>query len=308
MRRIQQITLLFIITAMIISSCKAEILDSEQVKFSAMELNSEELLSKSPVTPDDAFSAQILGSSTSNDYTTIYSDRRGTAADMSADFSTASGASATRTVTLSSILYYPTSGATLYLKAFSPKAETGKAERAANNVNFTIDGSQDIMMSDEVNGTKLTITPLLLTLTHKLTQVNIKVKAGNDGASAVWGNITKIEILSRPSNLDLNLQDGTIAAGATPAPISIVIYNNATGQGLTTEYVTIGSPVMFLPVTDSWVIRFTTQYETAEVTSDLDLKAGESNLISVTFKARIIELSATVTDWVTGGNEEHEVI
>ena len=67
-------------------------------------------------------------------------------------------------------------------------------------VNFTIDGSTDVMLSNEVEGS--TATPFSadakkFTFNHLLTQLQFKVYAVDDDAKDSWGNITSIKVMGQ---------------------------------------------------------------------------------------------------------------
>lgn len=265
---------------------------------------------KAPVTTATTFTAQIVASTTDGDYSTekMYKDALNNTLDKAADF-TIPGEGGVRTGTFvgdpTPVFYYPSNGSSIYVKGYSPEDVTTNVVRAGSTVAYIITGDEDIMACPTVVASKATTSAIALAFKHLLTQVNFKVKADDAASITTWGKIKKIEILERPSHLNLDLSgtgttEPTIAADVTsPTNIDVVSYDNATGVDLTVDATALGDPKMILPIASgTWTIKVTAANGTQTIdASSIALAAGDSNTITLNFKSTGITVSCTVTDW-----------
>ena len=72
---------------------------------------------------------------------------------------------------------------------------------------WVIDGSQDIMVSNMQEGNKENRNIMEFTFQHCLTQIQFYVKAESSVASAYWGKLTHIEMQQEPNVFDFMLSD-----------------------------------------------------------------------------------------------------
>jgi len=113
-------------------------------------------------------------------------------------------------------------------------------------INFTFTGAEDVMAAKEVATNAPDVkaaTYASLTFEHLLTKLEISIKAVNNAATGVWGNVTKIELLkannAAPHNKVAVAFDGTTPAvfsgNSTGAPFSFYVMNNDAGTADYTE-------------------------------------------------------------------------
>ena len=170
---------------------------------------------------------------------------------------------------------------------------------ASGVATFTITGQEDIISAPSVNagGTDAHSLPVSFVFSHKLSQVQIYVKAANAGAITAWGNVTAVKATSA-TVLNLTISTQALAQHATP-----VVTDLSTGkppQALTTDFVSFGSILVY---PGSLTIKVTTANvpeQTVTITPSITTVAGSSHRIDLTFTATAINFSATLTDWVTG--------
>lgn len=72
---------------------------------------------------------------------------------------------------------------------------------------WTIDGSQDIMTSNTQEGNAENRNIMEFTFEHRLAQIQFYVKAESSIASAYWGNLTRVEMLKEPNVFNFYLSD-----------------------------------------------------------------------------------------------------
>jgi hypothetical protein len=79
-------------------------------------------------------------------------------------------------------------------------SENGSVSFASGVVSFTIDGSTDVMLSNEVAGSTAALFSAdekKFTFNHLLTQLQFKVYAVDDAAKTSWGTITSVKVKSQ---------------------------------------------------------------------------------------------------------------
>lgn len=177
---------------------------------------------------------------------------------------------------------------------------------SAGKVAYTIDGATDIIVADKT--TAAFESPVQFTFKHKLARVKLVVKAKDQGAADVYGNLTAATI-SVPTALDLTIAaDGTttITANATPANAALS-FGTAT---LTTEGGAALNELMILPAVPPTTI--TLAFEKAAANgyniTGLKLEAGTITTITATVNAKDVSFTSTVEQWKEGGeNGETEI-
>ena len=157
------------------------------------------------IASDNTLTAVVLGSTTTADYTTRYCDGEMTFTDDN-----------TTAVSFATPQYYPVSDATIYLCALYPTALADWKD-IATTAKYTFDGKTDVMAAAEVNGKKSTAmagTVPSFEFKHLLTKLVVKVKAENEAAQNVWGDITGITLVKAMNGDVFDTAEVTLATGA----------------------------------------------------------------------------------------------
>ena len=188
------------------------------------------------------------------------------------------------------------------------------------------------------------------TFKHLLTKLIVKVKAEDEAAQNVWGDITGISLVKANNGDVFDTAEVTLATGAAATGTA---FSNAAADGmafyridaaaytdnavddadnkiaLTTDAVEAAYSLVAPIIAENGVKHFALKVDTKlgetvttkEVSFDLyKAKVGEEDPavfsgdtqgkafeITLTFKATEIVATATVTDWVKGGNTEVEI-
>lgn len=296
------------------------------------------------IASDNTLTAVVLGSTSTGDYTETtprYCDGEMTFTDDN-----------TTAVSFATPQYYPVSDATIYLCALYPTALADWKD-IATTAKYTFDGKTDVMAAAEVNGKKSTAmagTVPSFEFKHLLTKLVVKVKAENEAAQNVWGDITGITLVKAMNGDVFDTAEVTLATGAAttgtafsnPATDGMAFYridaaaytDNAVDDAdnkiaLTTTAEEVAYSLVAPITAENGVKHFTLSVDTKlgetvttkEVSFDLyKAKVGEEDPavfsgdtqgkafeVTLTFKATEIVATATVTDWVKGGNTEVEI-
>ena len=177
--------------------------------------------------------------------------------------------------------------------------ENSVATTLSNGVaTFTITGQEDIISapSATAQGSSSSI-PVALTFMHKLSQLQIYIKAANDGAIAAWGNITAVKA-STPTVLNLNVSTQALAQHSTPVVTDLS--TGASPQALTTGFASFGTILVYPGTLTIKVTSANVPQQTVTITGLSSTTAGHAHRIDLTFTATAINFSATLTDWVNG--------
>mgnify|MGYP001667781184 CR=1 FL=1 len=296
------------------------------------------------IASDNTLTAVVLGSTTSADYSTTYCDGEMTFTDDNIT-----------PVSFATSQYYPVSDATVYFCALYPTALADWKD-IATTAKYTFDGKTDVMAAAEVSGKKSTAmagTNPSFEFKHLLTKLVVKVKAENENAQNVWGDITGISLVKANNSSVFDTAEVTLATGAAATGTA---FSNAAADGmafyhidaaatpaytdnavdatdnkieLTTDAVAAAYSLVAPIIAENGVKHFTLSVDTKlgetvttkEVSFDLyKAKVGEEDPavfsgdtqgkafeVTLTFKATEIVATATVTDWVKGGNTEVEI-
>ena len=289
------------------------------------------------IASDNILTAVVLGSTTTADYTTRYCDGTITFADDT----NAKGFDTTPK-------YYPVSDATVYFCALYPTALADWKD-IATTAKYTFDGKTDVMAAAEKEGKKSTAmagTHPSFEFKHLLTKLIVKVKAYDEAAQKVWGNITAISLIKANNGDVFDTAEVTLATGAAATGTA---FSNAAADGmafyridaatpaytdnavdatdnkieLTTDAVeaaySLVAPIIAGNSTDHFTLKVSTDLDGTPTVKEVSLKLstadetpvvftgdtqGQAFEITLTFKATEIVATATVTDWVKGGNTE----
>lgn len=295
------------------------------------------------IASNNTLTAVVLGSTTAADYTTTYCDGEMTFTD---DNTTAVGFNTTPK-------YYPVNDDMVYFCALYPTPATDWKDIAAT-AKYTFDGKKDVMAAAQQSNNKsgaMKATPDVpsFTFKHLLTKLVVKVKAEDEAAQKVWGNITAISLIKANNGDVFDTAEVTLATGAAatgtafsnPAADGMAFYridaaaytDNAVDDAdnkiaLTTTAEEVAYSLVAPIIADNDAKHITLKVDTKlgetvttkEVSFDLykvndtdealpftgDTQ-GKAFEITLTFKATEIVATATVTDWVKGGNTEVEI-
>ena len=244
------------------------------------------------------------------------------------------------------------SDAPIFLCALYPTALADWKD-IATTAKYTFDGKTDVMAAAEVSGKKSTAmagTVPSFEFKHLLTKLIVKVKAEDEAAQNVWGDITGITLVKAMNGDVFDTAEVTLATGAAETGTA---FSNAAADGmafyridaaaytdnavddadnkiaLTTTAEEVAYSLVAPITAENGVKHFTLSVDTKlgetvttkEVSFDLyKAKVGEEDPavfsgdtqgkafeVTLTFKATEIVATATVTDWVKGGNTEVEI-
>lgn len=196
---------------------------------------------------------------------------------------------------------YPSNGNTIYMKAYAPEDGTFTNDV----VSFEIDGNKDIMVSQEIFGSKEDNSGKKLKFAHLLSQLNFTVQATNAEAQAAWGNITAIKI-EAVKDIELTLSTGDLAAksGSTASEIATSSFSTITKLPLANETASSGGYAMVLPQETAYkIIVYAQNGPTSgrEITLSTPVKTEKSTAYNIllTFSATEVAVSAEVGAWTT---------
>lgn len=166
--------------------------------------------------------AVVLGSTTSGDYTETtprYCDGEMTFADN------------TTAASFATPQYYPVSDAPIFLCALYPTALADWKD-IATTAKYTFDGKTDVMAAAEVSGKKSSAmagTVPSFEFKHLLTKLIVKVKAEDEAAQNVWGDITGITLVKAMNGDVFDTAEVTLATGAAATGTA---FSNAAADGM----------------------------------------------------------------------------
>ena len=203
--------------------------------------------------------------------------------------------------------YYPANGDKVFFYAYSPVSGTYTAGSGstAPTVAWTITGQQDIMAAQVTGGIAKNPIPAnqqqpTFPFTHKLKQVKFKVVKEASFEDNI--KLTSLMIIGAKTAATMDLSTGTVSWGSTTADLTV--YNNSTGQTLTTTAASVGSAMMFEPGASFKVRAIAGGVTYADATVTLSGtnagQAGVSHEVTLTFKRSGIVPKATITNWTTG--------
>lgn len=238
------------------------------------------LQTKAPVNTGDNITASFVASATTGDYTT-------NAWNATATFIASTTASTS--FSFNTPKYYPVDGSSVYIKGYFPAGTI-----SGKTVTYTeTDGSNDVMITPQVSGSKATVTPLAFTFNHLLTQLQFKLVAST--GYDVTKTVTKIVVKSQQTPATLTLNDGTLTYNTNDVTLSGAFAISLAGTAVGVyPMVKSGVPVV-LSVTTSDGVTY------PDATISLTTVTGDAHLITLTFTPKEITATAIVTQWITGG-------
>lgn len=236
---------------------------------------------KAPVNNGDNVVGNFVASTTTGDYTTNAWTATGTFA--------ASGTATS--FSFSPAQYYPVDGSTIYIKGYYPAGSI-----SGKTVTYTtFDGTQDVMLSNQVSGTKATAaTPLAFTFNHLLSQLqfNLVAAAGYDVSKTVTSIVIKSQQTAK--TLDLNTGNMTTNTGDITLAGSFAISTSGT-VAAARPMVIAGATSITVSVTTSDGVTY------PDATINLTTVVGKAHQLTLTFTPKLITVTAAVTPWDTSG-------
>lgn len=224
--------------------------------------------------------------------------------------------------------YYLANGNKTRLQGFYPKDGTVASEV----ITWTIDGANDIMVSNYADGDKTTKfgNTNKLTFEHLLTQIIVKAYGTSQGALDNWGNIKKISIKDQNLTCRYTLADGAVGngffsgkTGTSHLPIIMKKTDDtslspdyaADGSGLAFDYdnsktkATVCGYAMFQPAAANTVtlIIETAKGGTIEKPITQELEKGYAYNVILKFTTTDIVPEVAISAWKTGTDIEIEM-
>lgn len=237
---------------------------------------------KAPVNSGDSITASFVASVTNNDYTV-------NAWTATARFKALQATSAA--LSFSPQQYYPINNSAIYIKGFYPAGtQSGKT------VTFNgTPGTDDVMITSQLSGTRANTTPLAFVFNHLLTQLQFIFAAGS-GFDPTGKTITGVTVKTQqiPTSLDLN----TGNVGYTAGNISI------SGSYAISQAGTLAADHPMMKPGEAVILSVTSSdgFTYPDITiPSLTTEAGKAHAITLTLTRKEITATVSVTDWVTGG-------
>ena len=175
---------------------------------------------------------------------------------------------------------------------------------ASGIVNFTITGEEDIIVAPAVTTTySNTPSTVNFQFAHKLAQLQLKVIAQNESASAFYGALESAKI-NVPSKLDMTIKaDGSTELAANADPINIDLDFGPITYS-TTE-TSASKNFIILPVAPTTInLKFANITDAKDYDiKDLALLPGKITTLTITVNATEVNFSSTITEWITGGTD-----
>lgn len=273
--------------------------------------------------------ARVVATQTQGNYTTEYQGAEAGYMNFTSDGNTGF---CLETGSASPKFYPSDASATIYMAGLYPAADWTVA---ASTATHAIDGKTDIMAAPETSSVKGGAVGNLA-FTHKLTQIKVQFQVEDENAADGWGTINSITLTgvnnsntTAPANSvsialadasatfsgnaatsfygfdGTNFTDVTFAATPLTAEMTTpkaVAYTLC--QPLTAEQVTSANDY-YITVTNTTGTSRTVAVDLKNVddtSSFTDATAGVAFTVTLNFRATEILATASVTDWVQGGN------
>lgn len=311
MKQIRTSTLL-LLAALLLAACTQEEMaelpgsgtDTERVEItpSATVAGSVEVSGRAPIdeTAANTFYFKRADETTSGTY----------GAYASTDFTaTRTAGAGAQGLTFAPLQYYPANGLKSKIIGYYPAATATNTTQ----VQWTLNGTQDVMTAPRQEGNKANKTITAFTFTHRLAQLRFYPYATAQDVSNQWGRIAKIEVLAQPSGISYLMANdamGNITATSGTAVFTVAGISNAAmpvaanAAAATTQ---VGASTMVLPQADAnyeLQIKITTENKgEVTVTRKGALAAATPYKINLRFWGKGVDVEAmalTVADWGTG--------
>lgn len=224
----------------------------------------------------------------------------------------------TGAISWSGVYNYPTDGSSLTFYGYQPYAAEGTSGNNfvvasdgtdAPGLNFTIDGTQDVMYATPVTGS-MTSVPGKLQFNHVFTQLHFLAVLGTADAATT---VKAIRIKDVNSQAVMDIADGTLAGWQTPVGLTVLADGTFTIPSLPAS-ITGAEPMMVQPGLSEMLIDVETSlngtgktFENIRILpeGDAQFQKGTSYAITLTFNSEIsqtpIQIAADVTPWIASG-------
>lgn len=182
-----------------------------------------------------------------------------------------------------------------------------------NKTTIPIDGKTDIMLSNEITGSKSSLFGATDALTHVfshlLTQIRVTAYARSEAERELWGTVTSIAIKSTPANCTIDFP-GSVSFG-TDAGLELVRTSRSNDAVTAVTYPLSLSASSSTPTDCGYaiiapegsggiILSITTQKGgTIDIGISHELIAGTAYNIQLLFTAKEITASATIENWLT---------
>lgn len=214
-------------------------------------------------------------------------------------------------MTLSPNQYFKADHSDAHFMAYYPAGSTP----AAGMVNYTIDGTQDIITSSRETAVFQSKNEVSFLFSHQLTQVILKVTAANEAEATVFGYLKKASI-KVPTSLQLSIDSDAFKLEKTAAPNAelsflpdgqpVKLLGGATPQEIGKLMI---YPEAFAKMTLEFTNKAEQEYDLQWDNSSLKLlKPGTTNIITIDLKAFEIRFSVSVVPWGVGNGTGEEII
>lgn len=283
MKKLVSLTLIAIVAASCSEEEKFDCSDDSPVEIKVSS-GIKEVKTKAPVNSGDSITARFVASATSANYAT---------SAWTATVRFKALASGSDPLSFTPAQYYPINGNNIYIKGFYPDGTI-----SGNTVTFGgTAGTNDVMITSQVSGSRVNTTPLNFRFDHLLTQLQFKFVAGT-GYDATGKTVKSVTVKSQQIPSTLNLNTGTI--GYTSGDVAITGNYAISAAGSVAPDCPMVKPgeLIVLSVTNSDNVTYPDITIPAEQLTTL---TGNSHLITLTFSHREITATVSVTDWVSGG-------
>ncbi len=180
--------------SLVLASCNnddnvaVELPQGQEIRFGAQTITAD---TRAPfdgtISSTNKLTAHIIGSETTSNYATIYTDNAGAEAKGDITFED----NGTTEYGFPSGVKWKDGTTTLYFRGFYPAGSVWTIAAGASAM-AAIDGKTDLMLAPEVSGQQAD-GALNFAFSHLLTKLHVKV-VGNATTAADWGDITKIEL------------------------------------------------------------------------------------------------------------------
>lgn len=202
--------------------------------------------------------------------------------------------------------YNPDIDVTTYMKAYSPVGTvTGGTYTFTSLIE---DGTQDVLVSNEVTGSRSDADVKAFKFTHPLTQLQFVVKGGDGWTS---GAVKSIALKAVKVATGVKVTDNSLVT-KDEASLDVSGIDDAAGVEVVkvvdgVKGTNAGSPIMIVPTTGKEITIDVTMvsgitYKGIKVTSaDATFAAGKAYTITLTFQNKKVSGTATVEEWATGG-------
>jgi hypothetical protein len=196
------------------------------------------------------------------------------------------------------------------LLGWYPRVNGTTVTMASGVLTFTLDGSTDVMLSNEVEaykttGNQFSDTGKEFTFSHQLTQFRVNAYAADAASITSWGTVTDIKILSQLPTCAITLPS-TVAFSGTAADLSLEKKLVATNAAITYP-VTLGLTSAECGYTMVPPVASTTTVNLQVTTSNggtrnvpLTLQAydkGKAYVVTLKFSVTSITAKAQIAAW-----------